>query len=128
MSTWRNGMKVKEAGGWDGHCMKSVRIWSFSGPYFPAFGLNTERYGRISPYSPQMRENTTKKIRIRTLFMQWRSGNSLSWKRNQLTSFYMKGTMIVNGFKTFWKIIYFVQSTRPVVVYWQNIKYLRHTS
>ena len=26
------------------HSMKSVDIWSFSGPYFPAFGLNTERY------------------------------------------------------------------------------------
>ena len=25
--------------------MKSVCIWSFSGPYFPAFGLSTERYG-----------------------------------------------------------------------------------
>ena len=25
------------------HCVKSVRIRSFSGPYFPAFGLNTER-------------------------------------------------------------------------------------
>ena len=27
------------------HCVKSVRIWSYSGPHFPAFGLNTERYG-----------------------------------------------------------------------------------
>ena len=26
------------------HCMKSVLSQSFSGPYFPAFGLNTERY------------------------------------------------------------------------------------
>ena len=26
------------------HCVKSVCIQSFSGPYFPAFGLNTERY------------------------------------------------------------------------------------
>ena len=26
------------------HCAKSVRIWSHSGPNFPAFGLNTERY------------------------------------------------------------------------------------
>ena len=26
------------------HYEKSVRIWSFSGPYFPAFGLNSERY------------------------------------------------------------------------------------
>ena len=27
------------------HSVKSVRIQSYSGPYFPAFGLNTERYG-----------------------------------------------------------------------------------
>ena len=27
------------------HCVKSVRIWSYYVPYFPAFGLNTERYG-----------------------------------------------------------------------------------
>ena len=26
------------------HYVKSVRIWNFSGPDFPAFGLNTERY------------------------------------------------------------------------------------
>ena len=25
-------------------CMKSVRIRSYYGPYFPAFGLNTKRY------------------------------------------------------------------------------------
>ena len=37
--------------------MKSVHIRSFSGPYFPVFGLNTERY-RISD---QMRENTDQK-------------------------------------------------------------------
>ena len=39
------------------YCVKSVRVWSYSGPYFPAFGLNTERYG-VSPYSVRMRENT----------------------------------------------------------------------
>ena len=27
------------------HCVKSVRIRSYSGPHFPAFGLNMERYG-----------------------------------------------------------------------------------
>ena len=26
------------------YCVKSVRIRSFSGPYFPTFGLYTERY------------------------------------------------------------------------------------
>ena len=25
------------------HCLKSVRIWSYSDPYFPAFGLNTDQ-------------------------------------------------------------------------------------
>ena len=28
----------------DHHCVKSVRIRSYSGPNFPAFGLNTGRY------------------------------------------------------------------------------------
>ena len=40
------------------HRVKSVRIWSFSGPYFPAFGLKTERYGvslRIQPECEKMR-------------------------------------------------------------------------
>ena len=42
------------------HCVKSVHIRSYSGPYFPAFGLNMDRYSvlRISPYSVRMRENT----------------------------------------------------------------------
>ena len=29
----------------NGHCVKSVPIRSYSGPHFPAFGLNTERCG-----------------------------------------------------------------------------------
>ena len=43
--------------------VKSVRIQSFSGPYFSAFGLNTERYGvrSIFPHSVKMRENTDQK-------------------------------------------------------------------
>ena len=58
------------------HCVKSVRIRSYSGTHFPAFQLNTERYGvrmrenadqnnsyeyRISPYSVRMRENADQK-------------------------------------------------------------------
>ena len=39
------------------NCVKSVRIRSYSGPHFPAFGLNTEIY---SPYSVRMRENAGK--------------------------------------------------------------------
>ena len=29
---------------WKKHCLKSVRISGYSGPYFSPFGLNTERY------------------------------------------------------------------------------------
>ena len=33
----------------DQHCVKSFRIWSYSGSYFSAFGLNTEGYSVFSP-------------------------------------------------------------------------------
>ena len=38
------------------HCVKSVGIWSYSGPHFPAFGLNTG-IRSISPYSVRMQKN-----------------------------------------------------------------------
>ena len=44
------------------HCVKSVRIWSYSGPYFPAFGLNTERCSvslRIQSECGKMRTGIT---------------------------------------------------------------------
>ena len=45
------------------HCVKSVRIRSFSGShYYPAFGLNTERYGvslRIQSECGKMRTRIT---------------------------------------------------------------------
>ena len=40
------------------HCVKIARIWSFSGPYFPAFGPSEGKYG-------------PEKIQIWILFMQW---------------------------------------------------------
>ena len=47
-------------------CVKVSKCGVFSGPYFPEFGLNTERY-EVS--SVRMRENTDqKKLRIWTLF------------------------------------------------------------
>ena len=43
-------------------CVKSIRIRSYSGPYFPAFGLNTHRYGvslRIQSECGKMRTRIT---------------------------------------------------------------------
>ena len=57
---------------------KVSRCGVFSGPYFPVFGLNTERYRveiqSISPYSVRIRENADQnKLRIWTLFTQFLS-------------------------------------------------------
>ena len=44
------------------HCVKSVRIRSYSGPHFPVFGLYTERYSislRIQSKCGQMRTRIT---------------------------------------------------------------------
>ena len=46
------------------HCLKSVRIRNFSGPYFSASGLNTERF------SPNTGKQAPEKLRIRALFTQ----------------------------------------------------------
>ena len=50
--------------------MKSVCIRSFSGPYFPAFGLNTERYEYLSIFRPNAGKYKPEKLQIRALFTQ----------------------------------------------------------
>ena len=55
------------------HCVKSVQIKSFSGPYFPLFGL------RKSPYLVRIQQNTDQeKHCIWTLFTQVVLGAKLS--------------------------------------------------
>ena len=51
------------------HCI-SVCIRSYSGQDFPAFWLNTERYG-VSSYSVQMRENVDQNNSECGHFTQW---------------------------------------------------------
>ena len=44
------------------HCVKTVHIRSYSGSYFPTFGLNTERYEaslRIQPECGKIRTRIT---------------------------------------------------------------------
>ena len=55
--------------------MKSVRIRSYSGPYFPPFGLNTERY---AVFSPNAGKCGLEELRIWALFTQWCSSNFYS--------------------------------------------------
>ena len=49
------------------HCVKGVHTQSFFGPYFPVFGLNTERYSvslRILSECRKMRNRTTPNRKI----------------------------------------------------------------
>ena len=39
-------------------CVKNVRTRSYSGPYFPPFGLNTEKYGLSLRIQSECPENT----------------------------------------------------------------------
>ena len=55
----------------DDYCVKSVRIWSFSGPYFSAFGLNAEIYSLFSLNAGKYGREIAQKLRIRTLFTHW---------------------------------------------------------
>ena len=41
------------------HCVKSVLIRSFSGPYFPTFGQHTERYSVCCPNVGKIRTTET---------------------------------------------------------------------
>ena len=52
------------------HYVKCVRIRSFSGQYFPAFRLNTERYSVFPHIQSECGKNRPEKLRIRTLFTQ----------------------------------------------------------
>ena len=61
-------LKVMEVKGND--CVKSVPIRSFSGPYFPAFGLNMGRYSSSFRIQSGCRKNGSEKLRIQTLFIQ----------------------------------------------------------
>ena len=42
------------------HSVKSVGIWSYSGPHFPVFGLNTERDGVSLHIQSECREMWTR--------------------------------------------------------------------
>ena len=54
------------------HCVKSVRIRSYSGPYFPKFGLNTERCTASLGIQCKCGKYGPEQLRIWTHFMQYK--------------------------------------------------------
>ena len=62
--------------------MKSVRIRSFSGPYFPAFGLNKEKYSVSLPIQSKCAEIRTRKTPNSEHFHAVTQGNL--WQNGKL--------------------------------------------
>ena len=66
----------------DWHCVKNVLIRSFSGAYFPAFGLNTEKYGLFLRIQSECRKIRARKTpNANTFHAVWTSVShaSMSW-------------------------------------------------
>ena len=85
------------------HCVKSVRIWSYSGPHFPEFGLNTERYSLRNVIWKRQESQRLARYRLRT------------WIRK--TFFDSLADVYCNLYKTidFWLIV--VVATCKIQVY-----------
>ena len=132
-------------------CMNSVRIRSFSAPYFPAFRLNTERY-EISVFSPNAGKYGPEKLRIPTLFTQWKNivrilfrGCNVSWESLlafildcvlvNFTSFYFSYWISDYFACLSWKSVRTDSSVQIILLYtqanqlWRFVEvYLRNTS
>ena len=65
--------------------MKSVQMRGFFWSAFPCIRTGYGDKLRKSPYSVQIQENTDKKLRIWTLFTQWKI--NLVWKKNKTITF-----------------------------------------
>ena len=61
------------------NCVKSARIRSYSGPHFPAFGLNTERYGISLHIKSKWGKYGPEQLRIGTLFTQCKLRQNKHW-------------------------------------------------
>ena len=69
IDSWMDFLKKEETIG-DNHYVKRVRIRSFSGAYFLAFGLNTELYYYHSVFGQNVEKYGPEKLQIRILFTQ----------------------------------------------------------
>ena len=85
------------------HFVKSVGIWSFSDPYFPAFGLNTERYS----------------VSLRILS---KCGKMRSRKTPNMNTFHA-----VCFSQFFWKSVIILTDVRKILIY-NLLKYLKASS
>ena len=87
-------LRISSLYGFVAHCVKSVRILSYSGLHFPSFGQNTERYGvshriqsecgkirtRITPNTDTFHAVNNSFISLKKLRKLFSQNKSLFWK------------------------------------------------
>ena len=78
----------------DNHCMKSVRIWSFSGPHLTAFGINTERYSVFLRIQSKYLKIWTRKTRNTNTFHKVNRFTSLISIRKNFYRWFISNTII----------------------------------
>ena len=66
------------------HCLKSVQIRSFSDPYFPVFGLNTDIYGvNLGNFSPNLGKYGLEKTPYLDTFHAVQYTNTIAFEFNR---------------------------------------------
>ena len=92
------------------HCVKSVRIRSCSGPYFPAFGLNTGRYSislRIQSECGKIRTRITPNTDTSRSVWSGRTEND-KWAIFRVENFKVTKCHVTHGYIiTLWLIRFF---------------------
>ena len=65
------------------HSVKSVRIWSYSGPHFSAFGLNTERYSVTRKKLDNQTHSNIQMFHVIAIFVVFRNVSEKKYKKNK---------------------------------------------
>ena len=87
---------------WNHNCVKSIRIWSFSGPFFPGFGLNTVRYSASLHIQSECGKVRARKTPITNTFYAVHTISLLQKKKRiYLCGYYSDFTVF---YKVIWKI------------------------
>ena len=86
------------------HCVKGVQIRSFFWSVFSRIRTEHEDLPRKSPHSVEIRENKNQeKLRIRTLFTQWKCPNNYLFLKSQKSKLLQKWVLF-EAFLLPWKL------------------------
>ena len=102
------------------HCVKSVRIWCYSCPHFPTFGLNTERYGVSLRIQSECGKIQTRKTRNTDTFHTDKLCEQYSLESMTHSNTYCEFLQVDQKCKTANKLFIHV---KPFVLLWKSTSF-----